>query len=222
MDQMEAERLRRVEEKRPATEEQHSQAAIYKIQREDLIARMADDTVCAQLAELLQVERPQKERKYSLEIARLEHPQADELQRIQEEKVCLEHEREVLRQSMGVSPNLYPQTYLPPTPSGPIPPLTSPHICVPSSYSAQLFSPPPLLYPQPQGGISLHNVSSANISITSFPPPPITHNINSGNVANVSLSNVNNNNGKCMYLSPLLTCSALTFIHMPARRKRQA
>ena len=108
---------------------------------------------------------------------------------------CFEVEQEVLWQSVGGSASPHPQAYTPPTISGPIAPMYGPLL-----YPAQLLSLPQSFYPQPQGRISLQNVSGTNISFNSFPsPPPLIHNVNSGNISNLSISNANNNNAKCVY-----------------------
>lgn len=84
----------------------------------------------------------------------------------EQENARLELGEQAFRQRM---PSPLPQMYLAP----------NPYICDPYSYPAHLLLQP--LYPQAQGGISL---------------PPVVNNINSGNISNVSISNVNNNDTK--------------------------
>ena len=208
---MVSERQGRVEEDRRANaEEQASQAAIHGMREEDRRARLANGAILSLPAELIKVERAREDIKCALEIERLKQSQADELRRIQEVNARLEHEQEVLRQSMMGTSSPHLQTNLPSASfSGSIPPMNR-HMHDPYPYSEQLLPPPQPFYPQPQGGILLQNVSRANISINSFPPPPTVNNINSGNVSSVSLSNVNNNNANCMYPFPLLRYSVLT------------
>ena len=199
--EMEDERRRRLEEDRRAKEEQASQAEIHRIQEEDRVARMANDTLRAQHAELLASEEAQENRRREDMIARLKQSRADELRLMKEENARLELEQQVHRNTMGRTPSpLPPQPYL--APSFPVP--MNPYISGPYSYPVHLLPPQPL-YCQPQGGISLQNVSGSHISINSTPPPPsplVVNNINSGNVSNVSISNTNNNNAKRAYRLP--------------------
>jgi len=198
--EMEAERRRRLEEERRAKEEQASQAEIRRIQEEDRVARMANDALRAQHAELLAAaaEEAHEKRRHADLIARLKQSRADELRLMKEENARLELEQQVHRQRMGRTPS--PQPCL--APSFPVPMnLYRPD---PYSYPAHLLPPQPP-YSQPQGGISLQNVSGSHISINSTPPPPsplVVNNINSGNVSNVSISNTNNNNTKRAYRLP--------------------
>jgi hypothetical protein len=123
-----------------------------------------------------------------VEIARLKQSQADELRRIQAENAYLEHERRILRQSIGRTPSPQPHNLIASSFPTPVPTMS------PYTYNpyAQLLPPPQPFYSQPQGGNSLQNVSGTNISINS-PPPPTIHNINCGNISTVSISNVVNN-----------------------------
>ena len=184
---MEAERRRRIETERRAKEEQASQAEIRRIQEEDR-ARQAE----------LDAEQAHEKRRRAHMIAKLKQSQADELRLIQEENARLELEQQSLPQRMGRMPSPQPQSYLTPNLPVPIPPMN------PYSYPVH-FLPQQPLYSQPHGGISLQNVSGSNISINSTPPsetplPPVVNNINSGNISNVSISNVNSHNTKRMYM----------------------
>jgi len=217
-EELKRERRARVEEERRAKEEQGSQAAIHRIQEEDRMARLADDVIRAQRDELLELERAHEKRRRAMEIARLKQSQAEELRRIQEENAYLEHERQVLRQKLGRTPSPQPQTYPASSFPSPVPP-TSPYMYNPYSYSAQHLPPPQPFYSQPQGGISLQNVSGSNISINSPPPPPIIHNINSGNISNISISDINNH-ATCVYPSLFLDIFHSHFLLYTARRKR--
>jgi len=197
---MEVERQRRVEDERPSNPEERASP--------DRIARPGDGTILAQPTKLVKVEQAH-DKNCALKIAGLTQIQGDELRRIQEVNVHLEHEREMLRRSMVGTP--HSQSNLSAT-------SFSGAMSDPSPYSVHL--PPPLqpFYPQLRAMVSLQNVSAANISINeSFPPPPpppsVIHNVNSGNVSSVSLSNVNNNKGKCVYSSPFLRYSVLTCAH---------
>jgi len=178
--EMEAERRRRIEEEKRAKEEQASQTEIHRIQEEDRTE--------------LEAEQARENRR---RIARLKQSQADELRLIQEENARLELEQQALQRRMGRTPSPLrplPQNYLPPSFPSPMLSMNS----YPYSYPAHLVAPQPL-YLKPQGGISLQNVSGSNISINSTPPPaspPMVNYFNSGNISNVSISNVNNTNTK--------------------------
>jgi len=152
---MEAERQWRVEEERHANlDERASQVAIHGMQDEHPIARMADDAIPAQPPEILEVNRAHEE-----------------------------HQRELLRQSVGGTPSPHPQSYLSPTLSGPTPQMST-YVNAPYFYLPHFLPPPQPLHTQPQGGIILQII---NI-------------INSGNSSNVSISNVGNN-ARCVYPS---------------------
>jgi len=104
-------------------------------------------------------------------------PEIFEVNRIHEE-----HQREVLRQSIGGTPSPHPQSYLSSTFSGPTPQM-SPYMHAPYFYLPHLLPPPQSLHTQPQGGII--------VQINYF---------NSGNSSNVTMSNVGND-ARCVYPS---------------------
>jgi len=198
---METERRRRIEEERQAKEEQASQAEIHRIQEEERV-RHAE----------LEAEQAHEKRRRAHMIAKLKQSQADELRLIQEENARLELEQQAFQQRIRRTPSPLPQNYLAP----------NPYMWDPYSYPAHLLPPQPLYPPQTQGGISLQNVSGSNISINSTPPPPVVNNINhSGNIANLSFSNVNNNNTKRKYhLHPIELILSYSLPHVAHRKAK--
>ena len=126
---------------------------------------MANDVLRAQHAKLLAAEEAHEKRRHADMIARLKQSRADELRLMKEENARLELKQQMHRNRMGRTPSPLPQPYFAPNFLVPM----NPYISDPYSYPAHLLLPQPL-YSQPQGGISLQNVSGSHISINSTPP----------------------------------------------------